>query len=344
MRAALLLSVALLAPLLALPADAAGPVAPTIYGPTNIPAARNWTYSGQLVVEATGTPTPVYGQTIGLWLDGVRVAEGRTDTQGRYLIPVSFPVGTHSLQARVYEGSAAEGDSPVLTVRAYPTWPAGPSYIHGDPGFYFTQGNISWLYPWTDGGYPVTSYRIDRSANGGPFSTVFTGLAHGFVDNNVTPGSTYVYEGYTTTAWGTSNKTSGTYSANDTVALVDIATFHMCEGAACATVADGGSFTANASAQIMVDAVSIGGVVDTWPVGGPGVANRTVFARVIFPTMEKDCEARSGATGAWACTIGTFFATAPSATGCSHVTVVAHARPVDQGRHEDVGGFDLCVP
>lgn len=343
MRGALLLAAALLFSTIVLPAHASGPVGPTIFGPTNIPAARNWTYSGQLVVEATGSPAPLYGQTIGLYVDGVRVSEGETDAQGKYLILVTFALGTHAVQTRAFEGSPMEEGSPVLTVRAYPTYPAGPALLDGAPGFYYTEANVSWLYPWTDGGYPVTSYRIERSANGGPFQVVFTGNAFGFVDTNVTPGVHYIYEGYSTTAWGTSNKTGGGYTANDTVALVQLVSYHVCDDAACATVPDGGSFTTNASANVTVDAVNVDGIVDTWPVGGPGVAGRRVYGELAFPNRTREFENVSGPAGAWAHSIGPFHAQAPAASGCATVAVIAYARPAAQGRSQDSGGFDLCV-
>lgn len=342
MRAALLLAAALLASAFALPVDAAGPVGPTLFGPTNIPAARNWSYSGQLVVEATGSPVLLYGQTVGLWLDGVRVAEAETDAQGKYLAQVTFPVGLHTLEARAFEGTPLEEPGPALAVRAFPTWPAGPSHIRGDPGFHYTQANVSWRYPWTDGGYPVTSYRIERSANGGPFQTVFTGLAYQFVDTNVTPGFSYIYEGYSTTAWGTSNKTSGGYTANNTVATVQLVEYRVCDGPVCLIIPDGGSFSTSAGTNVMVTAANVTGIVDVHPVSPPGLPDRTVYGEIRFPNMSKQFQTTSGAAGAWSFALGTFFAQAP-ASGCASVSVVAYARPANQGRSEDVGGFDLCV-
>lgn len=339
--AAFVASILLVTTTLAVPTEAAGPIVPTLHGPTLVPAARNWTYTGQLVVAASGMGVPLAGQTVGLWLDGVRVSEDQTDAAGRWSAKVSFPVGIHALEARAFEGSLAEGVSNVLTVHSYPTWPAWPSLIETSEGFYWNQTNVTWLPPWTDGGYPVLSYDFARSHNGGPFVPIYSGTGLAFTDFDTIPGHDYTYRATTTTAYATSNATLVPFHATDNVATIELVGYRLCDTAGCANVTEGGSFVTSAIANVSVE-VRTKGLVDVYPVAPPGVADEPVYGRVGLPEIARSFFRTSNATGGWNATTGSMWAYAPAA-GCEAVGVVAHAQTDFQGRTEDVGFFDLCV-
>lgn len=327
---------------LALPADAAGPIAPTLAGPTFVYAARDWTYGGQLVVTGTSVPAPVFDRTIGIYLDGTRIGETATDVDGDYFMRLSLPVGTHTLQTRVFEGDSLESESNALVVASQATFPAPPGRLNASVGFYYTGANVTWSYPWTDGGYPVTTFTVERSDSGGPFNAVFTGNALGFVDA-VLPGGLYRYRATATTSWGTSNATIiAAYNSSPYFTNVSILGYRLCDRVACLDVPDGGSFTTATSAANVSVQARVEGFAGTYPLAPPGVAAIPIDGRITLPDDNSTFLRGSGAGGWWNATLSGLHAHAPAA-GCETIPVTAHARTPKQGRWEDTGSFTLCV-
>lgn len=322
--------------------EAAGPVKPTLEGPTLVAAARNHTYAGRLVVGASGTPVLLADHPVGLWLDGVRVSEDRTDAAGRYVARVWMPLGDHLLEARAFEGTAAEASSGAIAIRAYATWPSPPALLQATEGYYWNESNVTWLPPATNGGHPVTQYTIERApASGGPYSVVYTGLGHRFTDLGITPGTYYAYRASATTAHATSNHSYFGYTANNTLSTVDIVGYKICDAVNCTTIPDGGSFSTSVVANVTVE-VHVQGLVDHYPVSPPGVADRRVHGEVFLPEVSRLFLRTSNATGAWSAEVGSMWARAP-AGGCETFGVIATARTDKQGRTEDAGTFTLCV-
>jgi len=341
LRLVLLAFVALVVPALALDALAAGPVSPTLEGETRLAAARLWAYGGQLVVDGTDVPVPLLGQTVGLYIGGVRAAEAQTGSHGRYLIRVPFPVGVHAVETRAFEGTDMEAASRVLTVESYPTYPAEPGRFEALEGFYYTQANVSWVYPWTDGGYPVTSYQVERAVGSGPFATVFTGNALVFVDEDVVPGGTYTYRATATTSYGTSNLSQKTYAASDVISNASFIGFRICDATTCAVIPEGGTFGTTPGANVSIEA-RVEGIVDHYPIAPPGLPGRTVYGQIVFPFISKNFTRTSDALGAWGASVTGFWTLAP-AGGCETFEPIVLARTVKQGRFESIGAFTLCV-
>lgn len=333
---------ALLASFPAPAAEGAQPLlVPTIAGPLDVPAARPWSYGGKIgLLAPTGhVPLPIPLQRVVAHLDGVAVDADDTDASGQYSVRVNFPVGTHVLDARILGGTEAEGQGPPITVRAYPTWPAAPTLFAGH-GFWIADANVSWSYPWTDGGHPVISYELQR-ATGGPWTTVLSANATAFVDPNVIPGQNYSYRVRATTSYGTGNWTVREYHHNDTIATVQINSYRLCSSVNCTSVSDGGLFNTSALANVTVVA-NLSGIVDDHPIAPPGYANRTVHAYIGLPESVRFFTDLSGAGGYWTAEPTGLHATAP-ASGCAAVPVMATARPDWQGRTAFVGSFTLCA-
>lgn len=315
---------------------------PTIQGPLDVPAARLWGYSGKVgVLGPTGhVPLPVPFQRVVAHVDGVAVDADETDANGQYVVRVNLTVGTHSLDGRILTGTPGEGQGPPITVRAFPTWPAPPGNLFAAPGFWFTEANVTWGYPWTDGGHSVLSYELQR-ATGGPWTTVVSANVTKWLDANVTPGQNVSYRVRATTSYGTGNWSQLSYHHNDTIATVQINGYRLCSAANCTDIPDGGLLNTSASANVSVRP-NLTGIVDDHLTPPPGYADRTVHAYVGLPESVRFFTTRSGAGGGWTAEPTGLYATAP-ATGCAAVPVVATARPDGQGRTAATGAFTLCA-
>lgn len=310
------------------PAMAAGPLAPTLDGPTLVAAARGWGYGGRI-------PAPLLAQNVTLHLDGTQVDWDLTDARGIYATHAIIPRGDHVLVSKWLGGESAP-----LLVHGYPTWPAEVGQPRVTPGFYYWQTNVSWNYPWTDGGYPVTSYTIERSTNNGSYVMDLSANVTSYTHTHV-PGDSFRYRATVTTSYGTSNATGWTAATNRTLATIEIVDFRLCDAANCTDVPLNGNFTTTSGANVSVR-VRVRGVTDDHPVGGPAHANVMALGAVLLPGNARAFDTVTNATGEYALDLGGAWAIAPS-SGCRWIPVTGHARTPIVGRWEDTASFELCV-
>lgn len=307
---------------------AAGPLPPSIEGATLVPAGRGAGYGGRI-------PAPLLAQNVTLHLDGAQVDWDLTDARGVYSGYVVMPRGDHVVVSRWLGG-----ESEPIHVHAYPTWPAPPNQPRVEPGFYYWETNVSWGPPWTDGGYPVTSYTIERSTNNGPHVMDVAANVTRYTHVS-TPGDRFHYRATTSTAHGTSNATGWSHVTNRTLATIEIVDFHLCDAANCTDVPLHGNFTTTAGANVTVR-VRVRGVTDDHPVGGAAHADVMAMGAVLLPNNARAFNTVTNATGEYALDLGGAWAIAP-ASGCRWIPVTGHARTPVVGRWEDAASFELCV-
>lgn len=144
-------------------------------------------------IAATGNPSPQFGITVGalptgLTLDPATGAlSGTPSVSGSFSFTVtasSVVSGIPSSAARAYTITLA----PVVVV------PTTPQALTADPG----QGaiDLAWETPASNGGTPITGYRIERSTGAGPFDVLVADTANFdtvYRDTTAAPGQSYQY-------------------------------------------------------------------------------------------------------------------------------------------------------
>lgn len=92
------------------------------------------------------------------------------------------------------------------SVGALPGTPAGLTAVPISP----TQTNLSWVTPLSNGGYPITGYRIEYRVGSGSYVDLVTtsGTATTYSHTGMSSGQVYVYRVYAVTSFGTSEKPS----------------------------------------------------------------------------------------------------------------------------------------
>jgi len=168
--------------------------------------AEDW-YRVQLVTGQTvvvgarrASAVPLNSFSVALWdPTGVRRVEKQADYTSGYQTTVSFSAdmsGDWRVRVRPYSTSYTGGYLFGIAVHdqtAPPTLPLAPRDLHASPG----DGRItlSWAAPSSDGGSPITNYRIYRGTGPGA-ETLLTAVGNitTYTDMGLTNGQTYYYQ------------------------------------------------------------------------------------------------------------------------------------------------------
>ena len=178
------------------------------------------TQSAPLSVRVDGTPptatltNPAAGATVngtvnasatasdpnGIWkvvftVDGVTKV---TDTASPYTYAwdtTAIANGSHTIAAVAYDsaGNTTTSSAAVNVQNGAASVPGAPNLTSATAG----SGSVTlaWTAPTTDGGSPITNYRVYRSTASGAETLLATlGNVSGYTDSIVTPGVTYFYQ------------------------------------------------------------------------------------------------------------------------------------------------------
>lgn len=189
------------------------------------------------------------------------------------LTTTALPVGT-DIVTGTYSGdgvsAGSSGTTTVVVGAAPPGPPAGPTLVATAQ---VGSIKVDWSSA-SDGGSPITGYRLYRSTSAsGPFTLIAAVPTGDYQDTTVVIGTTYFYRGTTVNALGESpySNTDSTaalpYSGSQSYATTDCA-----PGAACSTpVVSGTGSNGLTTSESMELTTSAGAHTATVAVGGPGL-------------------------------------------------------------------------
>ena len=117
---------------------------------------------------------------------GTKPADGTGAVGFAFRLPTGLAAGQHYV---VLTGQTS-GTEVAIPLTVYVA-PSAPRSLTARAGLHAV--GLTWTSPVTTGGAPITSYRVQRSANGHSFATVHTVTGHSFRDTSVIGGDRYYY-------------------------------------------------------------------------------------------------------------------------------------------------------
>lgn len=340
-------SVAILLIVASMPLTVAdGPIVPTLHGPTKMPAQRPHGFGGDLRADTTGLAVPLFDQRIDVFVDGVHAGTTRTDLRGTYAINVQIhTVGVHTMQAVFGWGTDVESRSANHTITVFATVPTQVANLSIERGFYWWQNLVTWDPPLSDGGMPITEYRLYRSRNlGAPVLVDASPSNLSYLDNDVTPGDRYWFTIEADNALGTNKNISREIVVDRNVTSVSLDGFWACHGGNCTFVTPSSPVIVPAGANVTVS-VNVSGIADEYPMTPPGLSGKSVQAKVRSTTtgVMRTAHLGSSVGGHWQHNMTGFWQAAP-AVGCEASVFDAFASLDSQAHSGASGDLVLCVP
>lgn len=192
---------------------------------------------------------------------------------------------------------------------------------------------LAWGAPTSDGGAPITSYRVYRSMDAGGYSRIATLNASTlqYTNDHVSPGHTYHYQirAVTVAGEGASASVDATVASFDWALTHDILSFRACEtingNSQCTTVAPGGSYDRVGSGSVTY-AATYGGLLTRRgvPASGQGIGGLMHESWDVDGELAESWWATTNATGEYAATWSQSTSLTPQ-PGCSTASFDSYA-------------------
>ena len=153
-------------------------------------------------IATSGSPAPQVSVTTGALPSGLTLDSTTGSITGTPTAPgsYSFTITASSLVSGI--PSTATQNYTVTIAAVPPSAPLSLAAVWRDPGT-----DLAWSAPASPGSSPISGYRIERSTNGGSFTTLVpdtASIATIYTDTAVSAGQSYTYRVYALTAVGLS--------------------------------------------------------------------------------------------------------------------------------------------
>ncbi|MCU1454220.1 MAG: cell wall-binding protein [Acidimicrobiales bacterium] len=183
------------------------PPEPTVPGKPAVPVAVPRHRSVQLSWSAPSDGgSPITGYRITPYKDGVAQAPIVVGNMTSYLVTGLTDGVSYRFTVAAINAIGSGPPSDPSTAVAPATVPGAPTNVKAVPGNH--QATVTWTKPASDGGSPITGYKVRVIANGSPLLDLTEGNVTSAVVTSLAPGTIYTFEVAAVNAVGT-----GPYSA-----------------------------------------------------------------------------------------------------------------------------------